>query len=222
MKKSSFIFGVSLGIVSVSNLFCMENNENNKLMFNTGEDLQKPKQSLGEISAVYRVEKGQNNLQILGETFLNNNKCNIKAFINNKYIELTKEVTVPKKDFISFEKDENISNYLIKQGYIKIDDDKNYDCEKKLNGNYNFLVVEFVVIKNITNLSYMFSECESLISVKGLDNLVTSNVTDISRLFYGCKSLISLPDISKWNTTNTDDTYEIFNNCISSVNNHEL
>ena len=215
MKKSSFIFGVSLGIVSVSNLFCMENNENNKLMFNTCEDLQKPKQSLGEISAVYRVEKDQNNLQILGETFLNNNKCNIKAFINNKHIDLIKEVTVSKKDFISFEKDENISNYLIKQGYIKIGDDKNYDYEKKLNGNYNFLVVEFVVIKNITNPSYMFSCCKSLITVKGINNLVSS--TDMDSLFSGCKSLISLPDISKWDTSNVINMNWLFSGCESLI-----
>ena len=72
-------------------------------------------------------------------------------------------------------------------------------------------------INNITNMSYMFSECESLSSLPDISKWDTSNVTNMSYMFRGCKSLSSLPDISKWNTSNVNNMSYMFCDCKSSL-----
>ena len=37
----------------------------------------------------------------------------------------------------------------------------------------------------------------------------------MSYMFYECNSLLSLPDISKWNTNNIMDKNDMLNDCIS-------
>ena len=57
----------------------------------------------------------------------------------------------------------------------------------------------------IKNISFMFSECISLVSLPDLSKWDISNVRDMRKMFEQCNSLISLPDISRWNTTNVRD-----------------
>ena len=54
----------------------------------------------------------------------------------------------------------------------------------------------------ITNMSYMFSGCNSLKSLPDISNWNTENVIKMNCMFYDCNYLKSLPDISKWNTEN--------------------
>ena len=95
-----------------------------------------------------------------------------------------------------------------------------------------------------TDLSYMFYNCTSLISITGLSKINTSNVKkmehmfencsllkqisdiskwdincviDISNMFQDCSSLKSLPDISNWNTNQIENISEIFSNCSSLI-----
>ena len=51
---------------------------------------------------------------------------------------------------------------------------------------------------NITNMSYMFDGCYSLLSLPDISKWNTVNVNYIGCMFDGCISLISFPDISKW------------------------
>jgi surface protein len=37
-----------------------------------------------------------------------------------------------------------------------------------------------------------------------------NNITDISEMFYDCESLISLPDIFNWNTSKVTNMKEMF------------
>ena len=55
---------------------------------------------------------------------------------------------------------------------------------------------------NINNISYMFYGCSSLIDLSGISSLITDKIIDISYMFFGCISLESLPDINKWNLKN--------------------
>ena len=64
---------------------------------------------------------------------------------------------------------------------------------------------------NVNNMSNIFSECNSLISLPDISKFDTYKVNNMSNIFYGCKSLTSLPDISKWNTSNVNDMELIFN-----------
>ena len=70
-------------------------------------------------------------------------------------------------------------------------------------------------INNITNMSFMFYECNSLSSLPDISKWNTSNVNNMSYMFSECKSLSSLPDISKWNTSNVNDMSFMFSECNS-------
>ena len=74
--------------------------------------------------------------------------------------------------------------------------------------NIDYLIIQLNDIKSITNISYMFHCCESLISLLDISRWNNSNITDMSYMFCGCSSLISLPDISKWNTSKVTNIYE--------------
>lgn len=76
----------------------------------------------------------------------------------------------------------------------------------KLNNNFN----------KVTNMSSMFENCRRLTDVLGLEDWDTSNVTDMSYMFYGCKSLVSL-DLSKWDTSNVTNMTSMFYDCKSLV-----
>ena len=71
------------------------------------------------------------------------------------------------------------------------------------------------IIKEFTNMSFMFCECSSLLDLPDISKFNTSNVTDIRFIFYNCTSLESLPDISKLNTSNIKIMECIFKDCSS-------
>ena len=69
----------------------------------------------------------------------------------------------------------------------------------------------------INNTHCMFLRCISLISLPDISKWNTSNVKDMNSMFYGCNSLISLPDISKWNTSNVKSMSWMFSECNSLI-----
>ena len=64
---------------------------------------------------------------------------------------------------------------------------KEYDVERFMIGKNNIkdsiLEIKFIIYKDIINLSYMFYNCSSLISLTSISNLNTNNVTDMSFMF---------------------------------------
>ena len=66
--------------------------------------------------------------------------------------------------------------------------------------------------KNVNNTSYMFYGCSSLNNLPDISTLITDNVIDISYMFFGCISLKYLPDINKWNLKNVRNKENIFVN----------
>ena len=60
--------------------------------------------------------------------------------------------------------------------------------------------VILAISKDITDLSYMFNDCSSLLSISYLNNLMINNVTNLSYMFSGCSSLKSISGISNWKT----------------------
>ena len=67
----------------------------------------------------------------------------------------------------------------------------------------------------ITDMSYMFHKCSSLISLPDINKLNINNVTYMTNMFSECSSLISLPDLSKWNTQNLTKMDAMFYKCSS-------
>ena len=78
--------------------------------------------------------------------------------------------------------------------------------------------VKHIVFHNKLNLigpaDGLFSNCDNLIDITGLDNLNTSQVTDMSNMFYFCSSLTNL-DLSNFDTSQVTNMNLMFNNCSS-------
>ena len=73
------------------------------------------------------------------------------------------------------------------------------------------IVIDSDVIAN-PDSAYLFSYLKNLKTIQGLENLDTSNVTNMSGMFYDCHSLISL-NLRHFNTRNVTDMNSIFENC---------
>ena len=115
---------------------------------------------------------------------------------------------------------EFVANNKNKCKYIY--EDKQYELTQKFDlTNYDkskdILEIKLIDIKNITNMTYLFYYCDSLVDVPDISDWNTSNITNMSYIFCHCKSLISLPDISKWNTSNVNYMQCIFWNCVSLI-----
>ena len=76
--------------------------------------------------------------------------------------------------------------------------------------------LKYLNTSNMTDMSDMFSGCESLTSID-LSNFNLSNVTDISNMFDGCSSLTNL-DLSNFNTSNVTNVSSMFRGCSSLTN----
>ena len=79
----------------------------------------------------------------------------------------------------------------------------------------DFFLIKLKGLNNITDASYMFYGCKTLISLSNITNWDTSNINNFGKMFFNCNSLISLPDISNWNTSNVTNMSGIFYRCNS-------
>ena len=70
-------------------------------------------------------------------------------------------------------------------------------------------------VSNVTNMAYMFFECEELKSVGDISNWDVSSVYNTSNMFCNCKKIKSVVDISKWNVSNVTDMNSMFYGCES-------
>ena len=81
-------------------------------------------------------------------------------------------------------------------------------CSKSIATSFDG-VIPFEATSNVTDMSYMFSECKSLTSVPLLD---TSKVTKMINMFYYCPSLTSVP---LFDTSNVTEMSSMFYYCSS-------
>jgi len=99
-------------------------------------------------------------------------------------------------------------------------ENKEYELAEKYNikgHNNKKLKIKLKGFSNITDMSWMFYECSSLLYFPDISKWNTNKVTDMSYMFGGCSSLSSLPYISKWNINNVNDMSYIFNGCSSLI-----
>lgn len=73
--------------------------------------------------------------------------------------------------------------------------------------------LEYLNTSQVTNMQYMFSNCESLEALD-LSTFNTENVTNMSNMFYYCKSLKSL-NLSSFNTSKVNYMGSMFRDCES-------
>jgi len=145
---------------------------------------------------------------------------------NKKYIKMSEEDISEINIIYQINKENKEDIKIFGNKFVKnnqnickmIIDNKEYEiCEKYNIKNYNKnkLEIKLKGIDNINNMSNMFRQCSSLLSLPDIYKWNTINVTDISYMFYRCSSLSSLPDISKWNTNNVKNISWMFYGCSS-------
>ena len=155
----------------------------------------------------------ENHLDIQFSKILNMHYNMIKDNIN----EITLNYKVNKSDkkikiFSQFFVDNNMDNCIMEIDGLKTKISSEYILE---NYSKELLTIKLIGVNDIINISAIFRNCTSLLSVPDFSKLNTSKFTDFSEMFSGCKSLESLPDISNWNTFNVRNMYSMFNNCES-------
>jgi len=128
-------------------------------------------------------------IKLFGQKFIINNKTKCKLVINNTLYEIFDSLQISK------------------------------DLEKQISSNNGIFDIKLRVNKNeyLTDMSYMFKDCSSLLFLPDISELNTFHVTDMSYLFYGCTLLENLSDISKWNLSNVKNLGYMFFNCNSLI-----
>ena len=116
-----------------------------------------------------------------------------------------------------------INNYRIRifgEEFVKnnknnckiIYENKEYELLEYFTINSNELHIKLK--GNINDMSCIFAECDTLISLPDISNLNTT--INMSYLFYNCKSLqIIDPNISNWDISNVKYIHGMFHGCSS-------
>ena len=90
------------------------------------------------------------------------------------------------------------------------------DCEfYELENIDDQLTIDLLKEDDITDMSYMFNDCEVLQSISEGSKWSTNNVVNMSYMFCNCKALTCFPDISNWDTSKVTDMSNMFSGCES-------
>ena len=153
----------------------------------------------------------------------------------NQYI---KEKLIINKDYIEFKitpKSYNELRKIIEDRYKKLGpgteqnpinfndiDVSNIDsfCNDKGIGLFSRTKFKYIDISdwnvsNVTNMAYMFFNCEKLESIVDISSWDVSSVYNTSNMFCNCKKIKSVVDMSKWNVSNVTDMNSMFYGCES-------
>ena len=123
----------------------------------------------------------------------NNNKIKV---LDQQFIKNNKE----NYTLIVNNKIYNLCEYI---KYDKYDINKNYDLLK--------IILKSIKNKKITDMSFIFYECKSLISVNFL-TFNANNVTNMYGMFWGCTFLTTI-NLSYFNTKNVTNMESMFESC---------
>ena len=145
----------------------------------------------------------------LGYVFPYNINFEQKEILLEYKIDGEKNIKLFGEEFVNKNKD-----LFIEYNYQHIELKSEMKIES-LENNSDKLEIKIKALDNINSIKGMFYECDSLLSVKGLEHININGLTDLSDVFYGCKSLIHLSDISKWDASNITNMSNIFYGCSS-------
>ena len=81
--------------------------------------------------------------------------------------------------------------------------------------DFKYIDISYWDVSNVTDMSYMFFECEELESVGDLSNWDVSSVMSTHSVFSYCIKLKSFGDISVWDVSNVNDMGNMFECCES-------
>ena len=126
-----------------------------------------------------------------------------------KYRINHKEIAIFGKEFVENNKD--------KCKIFVSGDKRQYNLSENFSVDINKSELEIHLkgLPNITDMSYMFSDCRNLLSIKELSKINTSSIINMKYLFYNCVQLNDLPPILNWNTSKVTDMSYLFFCCKS-------
>ena len=173
-----------------------------------------------------------NNNEVLSfQNVLNGMNKMMDEIQNNKKINLYNKLDIKKNNTIIKYEIKNVNRKVKIFGniFVKNSLDKcKIICQKKeynlmeyydikdYKKDKNILEIELKIINNLSDMSYMFDNCESLIYLS--NDLNTNEVKDMSYMFKNCFSLPILLDISKWDINNVNNMSGMFSNCKNLIN----
>ena len=117
---------------------------------------------LNRICMIYKIPKYQAHIRLFGKDFVKKYKDKYYLYIENKIIDLC-------------------------EFYYN----KEYDSRLNIFKKSKKLKIILLGNNNISNMSYMFSGCSTLLSLPDISKWNTNNTTDMSNMFSGCSSLSS-------------------------------
>ena len=132
-------------------------------------------------------------IKVFGKEFVEKNKGNLRLLINKKTY--------------------NLSEYLPNDIFSINEDDEDDEDDDSLS-----IELEEIKTGNLTDLSFMFSDCDVLTSVN-FQSFNMQNVTNMSSMFSNCIFLTSI-NLSSFNTQNVTDMSSMFSACplLTSLN----
>ena len=138
------------------------------------------------------------------DKFINNNIY--KNEINIKYKSQYKGIeTIFGEKFV--ENNENNIELIINEEKSKL------ISKYALNVGENDITIK--IKKKLTNLEYMFDNCNSLYNINDLKYLNTKDITNFGGMFYGCSSLSDIKALQNWNVSNGNNFSSMFGECSS-------
>ena len=202
------------------------------------------KNILNKINKIHNTLKMKNNIklnELINNYNLNINNLNtndISKIINEELNSINENLSNNKNNKLNekeFYKNEiKIIYYAQNNGEFKIFGDKFVDNNKDkieltINDKNNKLVDKYelrggdniikLLIKNkLTNLSYMFYECNNLKDIKELKYLNVAEIKDLSYMFCGCSLLSNIKSLENWNVSKCEDFSYMFSGCSSLSN----
>ena len=165
------------------------------------------------LKIIYKVKKVDTSLRIFGDKFITKYKDLCRIFFKD-IIYIIKEYFYLNNIIKEKENDNNdIFVEIYLTGINKLTD-LSY-MFYNCNNLFKICGLEKLKYNKITNMSSMFENCRNLKSIHDISLLDAKNVISINSIFRNCSSLEYLPDISKWNTLNMEDISHAFSGCNS-------
>ncbi len=189
------------------------NSENNNKIKNILDIYDKMvNQYKDKITINYEINDDDDEVNLFGKEFVENNINNCKLIIEDKEYELMEYFEIKNL------KNKSTNNILS----VELNGIQNITNMSNMFGNLSSQIISIPDISNwntinVTDMSSLFKECTNLNSIPDISTLNTANVTNMSYMFKQCSEVNSLPDISNWNTVNVTDMSSMFDGC-SSLN----
>jgi len=153
----------------------------------------------------YNINEMNNN-NIINDIKKINNEYNIKNKIIN-ILDIYNKMNNNEINIIYKIKDNDKRLKIFGSEFVKnnknncviIYEDKEYELNEYFNISDNIkdeLKIKLRGINNIINMSCIFYECSSLLSIPDISKWNTSNIINMSYLFGNCKNIENIPDIS--------------------------